>query len=149
MSDNEQRIISCFPPEEFMFGGHIHIVPSMHKWFSFPDLIAAFAPKPMLLSEGGVQEDLERIGKAYALAGAPDNYQLRPLSGISGSLPTGSWIYHAHPGRHHERGIFPLCQRGAGASLLQDGNLHPLDGEGAEQLKIPQDYCILSTVVLL
>lgn len=29
MSDNEQRIISCFPPEEFMFGGHIHIVPSM------------------------------------------------------------------------------------------------------------------------
>ena len=27
MSDNEQRIISCFPPEEFMFGGHIHIVP--------------------------------------------------------------------------------------------------------------------------
>ena len=75
MSDNEQRIISCFPPEEFMFGGHIHIVPSMHKWFSFPDLIAAFAPKPMLLSEGGVQEDLERIGKAYALAGAPDNYQ--------------------------------------------------------------------------
>ena len=75
MSDNEQRIISCFPPEEFMFGGHIHIVPSMHKWFSFPDLIAAFAPKPMLLSEGGVQEDLERNGKAYALAGAPDNYQ--------------------------------------------------------------------------
>lgn len=75
MSDNEQRIISCFPPEDFMFGGHIHIVPSMHKWFSFPDLIAAFAPGPMLLSEGGVQDDLERIGKAYALAGAPENYR--------------------------------------------------------------------------
>lgn len=75
MSDNEQRIISCFPPEDFMFGGHIHIVPSMHKWFSFPDLVAAFAPGPMLLSEGGVQDDLERIGKAYALAGAPENYR--------------------------------------------------------------------------
>ena len=47
----------------------------MHKWFSFPDLIAAFAPGPMLLSEGGVQDDLERIGKAYALAGAPENYR--------------------------------------------------------------------------
>ena len=75
MSDNEQRILSCFPPEEFMFGGHIHLVPGMLEWFSFPDLIAAFAPNPMLLSEGGVQDDLERIGKAYALAGAPEQYQ--------------------------------------------------------------------------
>ena len=75
MSDNEQRILSCFPPEDFMFGGHIHIVPSMHEWFSFPDLIAAFAPRPILLSEGGVQEDLERIGKAYDLARASENYR--------------------------------------------------------------------------
>lgn len=75
MSDNDQRIISCFPPEEFMFGGHIHLVPGMLEWFGFPDLIAAFAPGHMLLSEGGVQDDLERIGKAYELAGAPERYR--------------------------------------------------------------------------
>ena len=75
MSDNEQRIISCFPPLDFMFNQHCHLVPGMHEWFSFPDLIAAFAPNPMLLSEGGVQADLERIGKAYEVAGAPENYR--------------------------------------------------------------------------
>lgn len=75
MSDNEQRIISCFPPEEFMFGGHIHIVPGMHEWFSFPDLIAAFAPNPIFLTEGGVQDDLERIAKAYALCDAQGKYE--------------------------------------------------------------------------
>ena len=64
-----------FPPEDFMFGGHIHIVPPCINGFLSPDLIAAFAPGPMLLSEGGVQDDLERIGKAYALAGAPENYR--------------------------------------------------------------------------
>ena len=75
MSDNEQRILSCFPPEPFMGGAHIHLVPGMHEWFSFPDLIAAFAPKPILLTEGGVQDDLERIGKAYAVAGAEGAYE--------------------------------------------------------------------------
>lgn len=75
MSDNEQRIMSCYPPAPFVDGGHIHIVPGMHKWFSFPDLIAAFAPNPMLLTEGGVQDDLERIGKAYEIAGAEGAYE--------------------------------------------------------------------------
>jgi len=75
MSDNEQRIISCFPPEDFMFGGHIHLVPGMHEWFSFPDLAAAFAPNPLLLSEGGVQDDLERIQAAYTLAGVKEQYR--------------------------------------------------------------------------
>lgn len=75
MSDNEQRILSCYPPEPFAEGAPIHIVPGMHEWFSFPDLIAAAAPTPYLLTEGGVQADLERIGKAYRIVGAADAYE--------------------------------------------------------------------------
>lgn len=71
VSCNEQRIISCFPPDELT---PVHMVPGFHEWFSFPDLIAAFAPKPYLLTEGGVQADLERIGKAYEIAGNADAY---------------------------------------------------------------------------
>ncbi len=74
MSDNEQRMICCYPPDENVGGGAVHLVPGFYEWFSFPDLIAAFAPKPILLTEGGVQADLERIAKAYEIAGDKNAY---------------------------------------------------------------------------
>jgi hypothetical protein len=39
------------------------------------DLMAAMAPRPLLVSEGGRTEDLERVLAAYRLAGAADCFR--------------------------------------------------------------------------
>lgn len=75
VSDNNQRIISCYPPADFLSGAYWHMVPDMHKWLTFPDLLAAFAPGKLYITEGGVTADLDRIGKAYEMAGVRSHYQ--------------------------------------------------------------------------
>jgi len=49
-----------------------HYIPGFIRWFDYLDLKAALAPMPLLLSEGGRAEGLEKVRQAYALAGAPD-----------------------------------------------------------------------------
>ena len=49
-----------------------HCVPGMWKWFDYPDLVAAFAPRPLILTEGGPEHSLDLVRKAYATAGAPN-----------------------------------------------------------------------------
>ncbi|MCK5812492.1 MAG: hypothetical protein KAG94_06300 [Clostridiales bacterium] len=76
VANNNQRIISCYPPADFLYNAHWHIVPSMHEWFSFPDLLAGFAPNKLIVSEGGITEDLLKIRKAYEISGAKDNLSI-------------------------------------------------------------------------
>ena len=49
-----------------------------HRWFDDePDLMAAVAPRPMILAEGGAWKGaIEKIRRAYALAGAADNLKV-------------------------------------------------------------------------
>ncbi len=55
VSDNNQRILSCYPPADFMYGAYWHMVPDMHKWLTFPDLLAAFAPGKLFI-RGGIRD---------------------------------------------------------------------------------------------
>lgn len=50
-----------------------HLIPGMLTQFDFPDLVAALAPRPVILTEGGADRDFRLVEKAYALAGAPEN----------------------------------------------------------------------------
>ncbi|MHC8501874.1 alpha/beta hydrolase family protein, partial [Bacteroides hominis] len=50
-----------------------HLIPDFWKNFNFPDIVAALAPRPIILTEGGLDRDLNLVRKAYAIAGAPDN----------------------------------------------------------------------------
>ncbi len=50
-----------------------HCVPDMWEWFDYPDLVAAFAPRPLILTEGGPTRSLNLVRKAYEIAGAPKN----------------------------------------------------------------------------
>ena len=53
-----------------------HYIPGFVRWFDYIDLMAALAPKPLLVSEGGRGEDLQRIRAAYRIAGAPDHFKV-------------------------------------------------------------------------
>eukprot|EP01043_Picozoa_sp_COSAG02_P008798 COSAG02_NODE_287_length_25647_cov_245.259316_23_plen_369_part_00 len=52
-----------------------HIIPGLLQWFDFPDLLAACAPRPLIICEGGPRALLEAIGRAYQNAGARDCYE--------------------------------------------------------------------------
>jgi len=45
-------------------------VPGLLEWFDYLDLMAALAPTPLMLSEGGRSDQLRKVRKAYELAGA-------------------------------------------------------------------------------
>jgi len=46
-------------------------VPGLIEWFDYLDLMAALAPKPMIITEGGRTDEIALVKKAYRIAGAP------------------------------------------------------------------------------
>jgi len=50
-----------------------HYIPGFARWLDYTDLMAALAPMPFLATEGGRDDDHDRIRRAYEIAGAPDN----------------------------------------------------------------------------
>ncbi len=50
-----------------------HCVPGLWEWFDFPDILASLAPRPLALSEGGSQTDLDLMERAYQIMDAQDN----------------------------------------------------------------------------
>lgn len=52
-----------------------HSVPNFWKYFDFPDLCAALAPRRLIITEGGLPRDMELVKKAYKIAGKENNYQ--------------------------------------------------------------------------
>lgn len=49
-----------------------HLIPNFWKYFNFPDLVACLAPRPLILTEGGLDRDLDLVRAAYRLSGHPD-----------------------------------------------------------------------------
>ena len=56
--------------------GNWHEVPGIYRWFAFPDLLAALAPMPIAMNEGGAEEWFRKIRRAYGLFGAEDMLQI-------------------------------------------------------------------------
>ena len=52
-----------------------HLVPGLLEQLDFPDILAAFAPRPLLVTEGGVTTELLRVAESYRLAGAAERFQ--------------------------------------------------------------------------
>ena len=53
-----------------------HLIPGFWHYFNFPDLVAALAPRPLILTEGGLDRDLELVRKAYSSSGHPENVEI-------------------------------------------------------------------------
>lgn len=53
--------------------GNWHVVPGIMRFFAFPDMCAALAPKYLALTEGGSDEQLAVVERAYNVLGVPDH----------------------------------------------------------------------------
>ena len=53
-----------------------HYIPGFALWFDYMDLMAALAPRPLLVTEGGRGDDFRKIRKAYTLSGARPNFKV-------------------------------------------------------------------------
>lgn len=72
----QQRFAVCCQPDRAAWHRHTaiwHCIPGLLEWFDFPDLLAALAPRPLLMCEGGVAAHLDLIHQAYKLVGAEQN----------------------------------------------------------------------------
>lgn len=49
-----------------------HLIPEYWRYFNFPDVVASLAPRPVILTEGGLDRDFELLRDAYRTAGAPE-----------------------------------------------------------------------------
>ncbi len=54
-----------------------HLIPNFWKYFNFPDIVASLAPRPLILTEGGLDRDLNLVKRAYEIAGHPENVEIR------------------------------------------------------------------------
>ena len=73
------RYASVTETEEGNMGMNIgiwHIIPGLWEYFDFPDLCAALAPRHLALNEGGADEWLDTVKKAYAATGSEDRLQI-------------------------------------------------------------------------
>ena len=53
-----------------------HLIPNFWNNFNFPDIVAAIAPRPLILTEGGLDRDLNLVRKAYEITGHPTNVEI-------------------------------------------------------------------------
>lgn len=52
-----------------------HLIPEFLMTFDFPDIVCAFAPRPTICTEGGMDRDFDIIAGAYEKAGARDAFE--------------------------------------------------------------------------
>jgi len=53
-----------------------HYIPGMQEWFDYLDLMSAVAPRPLLITEGGRTQDIERVRQAWTTCGAESNFSV-------------------------------------------------------------------------
>lgn len=78
-------------------GGNWHHVPGLWKWFNFPDLLAATAPKALVVNEGGPAEFLNLIRDAYKIMNTEENLTINYYP-----------KYKKPESRKHEDSLLPL-----------------------------------------
>ena len=54
-----------------------HSIPDFWTWLDLSELLAAIAPTPLLLTEGGHWQTLQHIQRAFEIAGVPSNLTIR------------------------------------------------------------------------
>ena len=74
---NQTRYVTAAKPESSWRHNNPlwHIVPGLLEWFDFPDLLSAFAPRPLIITEGGAAAHLHLVAKAYEMRQAGENYE--------------------------------------------------------------------------
>jgi len=68
------RVAATCPPESLGFS-FWQMYPEGWKWYSMSDLLAAYAPRKLFITEGGRTEYLEQLARIYDEYGAPENFR--------------------------------------------------------------------------
>lgn len=116
-----------------------HCIPGLWNWFDYPDLVASFAPRPLILTEGGPTHALELVRKAYAIAGAPNNVAIyyypryaNPAARRDGApIPEGldepEWFQYANVDvdRHYFKGYLAVPWLARQFQLPDPGAVYP------------------------
>lgn len=79
LSDQRKRYVSITETNASFAGKGselVHILPGKFRYFTYPDLCAALAPTYLALNEGGAEEDLEKVRRAYDYVGAKDRLMI-------------------------------------------------------------------------
>lgn len=53
-----------------------HLIPDFWRKFNFPDIVASLAPRPVILTEGGLDRDLNLVRAAYKMTGHLENVEI-------------------------------------------------------------------------
>ena len=53
-----------------------HLIPDFWRKFNFPDIVASLAPSPVILTEGGLDRDLDLVRAAYKMTGRLENVEI-------------------------------------------------------------------------
>lgn len=59
--------VTNMEPDEIDDDGNWHMIPGFWRWFGFSDLLAAVAPKYLSINEGGPDELIDKVRRAYAV----------------------------------------------------------------------------------
>ena len=116
-----------------------HCVPGLWEWFDYPDLVAAFAPRPLILTEGGPTHSLNLVRKAYEIAGARENVSIHyypkysnPTNRLDGEpIPEGldqaGWFEYANVDapHHYFKGYFAVPWLANQFQLPDRGEVYP------------------------
>ena len=72
--DTRVRLYSA--PASYLWSNcYNHLIPDCEYWFTPADILCAYAPKALLISEGGETADLEKIMDAYRTLDAADKFE--------------------------------------------------------------------------
>ena len=75
----ERAVVMTRPDERGLRGfpnSVRHLIPRFWEFFNFPDIVASLAPRPIILTEGGLDRDFDSVRRAYEISGHPENAEL-------------------------------------------------------------------------
>lgn len=79
LHDDRRRYVSIteqFKPKMSQDIGKWHIMPGKLTTYGYQDMCAAFAPRSLILNEGGADEFVDTVRRAYRFCGAEDHLQV-------------------------------------------------------------------------
>ncbi|QDS86091.1 Abhydrolase family protein [Rosistilla ulvae] len=116
-----------------------HSIPGLWEWFDYLDLVAAFAPRPLIVTEGGPTHSLDLVRKAYQIAGAAENVSIhyypqyhdpadrRDGKPIPEGLSSTEWLDYAnvHAAHHYFKGYLAIPWLTGQFQLPDPGKVYP------------------------
>ncbi len=117
-----------------------HCIPGLWDWFDYPDLVAAIAPRPVIITEGGPTESLDLVRRAFEINDATDKLSIHyypkysdPADRHDGEvIPEGldqsEWFEYANVNadRHYFKGYLAIPWLTDQFNMPDPGEVYPV-----------------------